>query len=185
MKILVDFLPIVLFFIVYKFTDLYVATGVAVVVALVQLAVIFAHTRQLNKMLLASTLIIVLLGGATLVLHNDQFIKWKPTIIHWVFGLFFLFSPMVTKKPLIQHLLEKNLSLPDTAWKTLNHAWIAFFTVVGLLNLYVVYHFNTDAWVNFKLFGVLGLTIIFALAQAFYISKKEDPHDACKSRRTR
>jgi len=114
---------------------------------------------------------IVILGGATLLFRNEIFIKWKPTVVYWVLGTLFAASPLVTSKNLVQKMLEKSLTLPQKAWGTLNLSWVGFFFFMGFLNLFVVYRFDTDTWVNFKLFGTLGLTVAFVILQAFLVAK--------------
>ena len=172
MKFLTDFFPIVLFFIVYKIAGIYMATAVAIVASIAQVA--FTHFWQKKKIETTQWLtlaIIVVMGGATLLFHNELFIKWKPSVIEWAFALVFLCSQWFAEKPLTQTLMETNLQLPPEVWTRLNMSWVIFFASMGFLNLYVIYHFDTNAWVNFKLFGMLGFTLVFVLWQAFYISK--------------
>ena len=171
MKLFFDFFPIILFFIAYKLFNIYVATGVAIVASIVQLAIYYIMYRRFENMHWFSLAIITVLGGATLLLGNEIFIKWKPTVLYWVLALVFLVSQFLGKKPLIQRMLESNIQLPPQVWFKINMSWVGFFTLVGAVNLYIVYHFSTDTWVNFKLFGVLGLTLLFALLQGVYISK--------------
>lgn len=170
MRLFVDFFPILLFFIAFKWFGLYAATGVAMVAAMMQLAWIYWRTRRVEKMLLLTSLLILILGGATLLFHDEWFIKWKPTLINWVFAGVFLVSQYWGKKSLIKQMLAGQVALPDDVWSRLNHAWIGFFLLMGTANLYVIYHFNTDVWVNFKLFGMLGLTVCFALGQSIYLA---------------
>ncbi len=113
--------------------------------------------------------IILLFGGATLIFHDEQFIKWKPTIINWMFGLAFLVSRWWGDKPLLERMLQGNLELPENVWRRLNYLWITFFLSVGAANLLVVYNYDTETWVNFKLFGMLGLTLAFVLGQSIYL----------------
>lgn len=171
MKLLFDFLPILLFFITYKIKGIYFATAVAIIIACLQVAYSWFKFKRIEKMHLVTLLLIVVLGGATLLLHNELFIKWKPTIINWLFSLSFLGSQIIGSKPLIQRMLANNVNLPNKIWKRLNLSWASFFFIMGVTNLYVVYHYSTDAWVNFKLFGILGLTVIFVLIQAVYLAK--------------
>lgn len=170
MQLLFDFLPILAFFIAYKFKGLFVATGLAIGISVVQVAIHWVRTRQIARLQFISMIIIILLGSATLLLHNELFIKWKPTVLYWVFALFFLGSQLFGKKNCIQYLMDQNIALTPSAWRKLNISWIIFFTCVGFINLYVVYHFSTDVWVNFKLFGILGMTFLFIIAQAFYLA---------------
>lgn len=174
MKVLFDFFPILLFFIVYKFFGIYVATAIAMLASLVQVAFYRLKFQHYEKMHLVSLAIIIVLGGATLLFHNPWFIKWKPTGIYWLSAIVFFSSGFIGKKPLIQKMMETNVSLTTQTWLRLNAAWTVFFLLMGALNLYVAYHFDTDSWVNFKLFGGVGFTLLFVLLQAFYLSKHMD-----------
>ncbi|MBI5447550.1 MAG: septation protein A [Gammaproteobacteria bacterium] len=171
MKVLFEFLPILLFFLVYKIAGIYWATSTAIVASLCQFALHWFKRKQIDTLQLITVLCIVLLGGATLSLHNELFIKWKPTAINWTFGLVFLASSVFGKKTLAQRLMESNVKLPHPIWHRLNLSWVLFFVFTGAANLYVVYHFSTEVWVNFKLFGLLGLTLLFVLAQSLYLMK--------------
>jgi len=171
MKLLFDFFPIILFFVAYKFFGIYIATSVAIVASLLQLMVDWLKNHRFEFTYVITFFLILVLGGATLLFHNVMFIKWKPTAIYWVLAIFFVGSDLIGKKPVIQRLLEKKMLLPNNIWKKLNLSWALFFMVVGAANLFVVYHFSTDAWVNFKLFGVLGLTIVFGVLQSLCIAK--------------
>jgi len=130
--------------------------------------------QHFEKMHLYSLAIIVVLGGATLAFHNPWFIKWKPTGIYWLSALVFLYSSFIGAKPIIQKMMEANILLERRIWLRLNNAWAVFFVMMGSLNLYVAYNFDTDTWVNFKLFGGIGITLLFVLIQAFYLSKHMD-----------
>lgn len=171
MKLLFDFLPILLFFLAFKLFDIYIATSVGMVASLLQVAFYWLKHRRFESLHVITFVLVTVLGGATLFFHNATFIKWKPTAIYWAFAIAFLGSRFISKKPLIQSLMEKNLTLPQTVWRRLNLSWVIFFSLMGIINLYVVYHFSTNAWVNFKLFGALGLTIVFIVAQALYMTK--------------
>jgi intracellular septation protein len=174
MKLLFDFFPIVLFFIVYKFFGIYTATAVAMVASVTQVVFYRLKFQHYDKMHLISLVIIVVLGGATLFFHNPWFIKWKPTGIYWLSALVFFGSSFIGSKPVIQKMMEANVSLSNTIWHRLNSAWSIFFILMGALNLYVAYYYDTDAWVNFKLFGGVGLTLLFVFIQAFYLTKHMD-----------
>ncbi len=171
MKLLFDFFPILLFFICYKFFGIYAATAVAMIASLVQ--VIFHRVKHLRyeKMHLISMSLIMVLGGATLFFHNPWFIKWKPTGIYWLSALVFLGSSFIGKKTVIQKMMEGNVSLPPVIWGRLNAAWALFFVVMGALNIYVAYNYDTDVWVNFKLYGGAGFTLLFVFFQAIYLTK--------------
>jgi len=174
MKLLFDFFPIVLFFIVYKLCDIYTATAAAMVASVSQVFFYRLKFQKYDKMHLISLAIIVVLGGATLFFHNSVFIKWKPTGIYWLSALIFFGSSFIGSKPVIQKMMEANVQLSNKIWLRLNMAWSLFFVIMGTLNLYVAYNYDTDTWVNFKLFGGVGLTLLFVLIQAFYLTKHVD-----------
>ncbi|MEW5756695.1 MAG: septation protein A [Pseudomonadota bacterium] len=171
MKILSDFFPIILFFIAYKFYGIYTATVVAIVATVVQVAVLWLIHRRVEKMHLISLAIIVVFGGATLLLHDETYIKWKPTVVNWLFAAVFLGSQFIGGKSIIERMLGHAIALPAAVWRNLNLAWVGFFVATGALNLYVAYHFDTDTWVDFKLFGILGLTLVFVIAQGLFLSR--------------
>ena len=171
MKFLLDFLPILLFFIVYKFAGIYVATLTAMIGSLLQVSWSRYKTGKFEKMPVITLFTLLIFGGATLFFRNELFIKWKLTAFYWILALAFLISQFFSKKTNIERLLEKSITLPAKVWQCLNLSWILFFVVMGSLNLYVAYSFNTDTWVNFKLFGGVGLTLLFVLVQAFYLTK--------------
>lgn len=109
--------------------------------------------------------------------RDPTFIKWKPTVVNWLFGLAFLASQLFTRKPLVQRMMSTAITLPTSIWNRLNGAWIIFFLVSGLANLYVAYAFTEAVWVNFKLFGMLGLTLLFVVGQAFYLTRYLNPSE--------
>lgn len=171
MKLFFDTLPILLFFIAYKAYDIYIATITAIVAVAAQILITLLRGKKPETTHWVTLGIITVLGGATLYLHDEIFIKWKPTAVYWVLGLVFLGSRYIGKKTLVQRMLESNLSLPNNIWSKLNFSWFAFFTFMGFLNIFVVYNFDTDTWVNFKLFGTLVLTLLFIIVQASILSK--------------
>jgi len=171
MKFLFDFFPILLFFIAYKFLGIYSATAIAMLASLVQVIAHRVIHQRYEKMHVVSLVTIMILGSATLFFHNLWFIKWKPTGIYWLTALFFLTSALFAEKPLIQKMMDANISLPKHIWYRLNYAWSAFFIIMGAANLYVAYHYSTDIWVNFKLFGGAGFTLLFVFLQAIYLTK--------------
>ena len=171
MKALFDIFSIIIFFIVFKFYGMYAATVAAIIVSLFQFIGIWLFYRKIDKGLLVTLIIIMVLGGATLVSHNVRFIEWKPTVIYWFFSIVLLYSQIFTKKPLMQRLLGKKIELPNIVWKRLNLTWGLFFLLMGLLNLYVAYHYSQNTWVNFKLFGTLALTILLIILQTVYMAK--------------
>lgn len=177
MKLLADFFPIILFFVAYKLYDIYIATATAIGASVLQVGIHWYKHRNFDRMQIITLALIVVLGSATLLLHEEIYIKWKPSILNWLFGLLFLGSHFIGEKPLIRRLMEKNITLPGNIWSRLNASWAIFFTAMGFINLYVVYHFSTDTWVNFKLFGILGLTIVFVVIQAIYLTRHVDHHE--------
>lgn len=182
MKLLLDFFPIILFFITYKMYDdaregILAATAVIIIATIVQVSITWFRQRRVERMHMVTLVLIVVFGGATLLLKDEMFIKWKPTVVNWLFGAAFLATQFIGKRPLVQRMMEGNVRLPDAVWGRLNFAWIGFFVVMGLANIYVVYNFDTDTWVNFKLFGMLGLTLVFVVAQGFYLMRHVLPDD--------
>lgn len=171
MKFLFDFFPIVLFFIGYKLFGIYYATAIAMAASFIQVIFYRLKHQSYEKMHVISLIIIVVLGGATLFFHNPWFIKWKPTGIYWLTSLVFLGSAWFAQKPLIQKMMENNISLPQAIWYRLNYAWAIFFIIMGGANLYVAYYYDTNVWVNFKLFGGAGFTLVFVFLQAIYLTK--------------
>ena len=218
MKFLIDFFPVVLFLIAYKFTNIYTATMVIIVAAFIQVAGYWLVTRRVEKMHLISLALFIVLGGLTLYLRDKRFIMWKPTIVNWLFAAAFVGSAYIGGKPLIQRMLSGQLDLPDIAWKKLNWAWVGFFIVSGLINLYFAQRyivaqdalvqvapkttdeqladldcstgFSTAAiplcetasakektWVGVKVFGLMGLTILFIIAQTIFLMRYMEKDD--------
>ncbi len=171
MKFLFDLFPVLLFFAAYKFAGIYVATGVAIAATFVQIGWSYWRHKKIDGMLWVSLLIVGVFGGATLFFHNETFIKWKPTVLYWMFAGILLGSRIVMNKNVIRTLMEKQITLPDPVWHTLNLSWAGFFIAIGILNLYVAYRYSTDAWVDFKLFGITGLLLVFVLLQGLFLSK--------------
>ena len=171
MKFLFDLFPVILFFAAYKFADIYVATGVAIAATIAQIAWVWFRHGKVEKMLWISLGLIVVFGGMTLLLRDPTFIKWKPTVLYWLFASVLLGSALILRKNLIRAMLEQQVALPDPVWARLNLSWVGFFTVMGGLNLYVAYHFSEADWVNFKLFGGMGLMFAFIVAQGLMLAK--------------
>jgi len=171
MKLLLDFFPIILFFAAFKFAGIYVATGVAMAATIIQIAWLRHSTGKVEPMQWVSLAVIVLFGGATIALHNESFIKWKPTVLYWLMGGTLAAGQLVFRKNLLKTLMGSQLELPEAAWRVTNWSWILFFAVMGVLNLWVAFNFDTDTWVNFKLFGGMGLMILFILGQAVYLGR--------------
>ncbi len=212
MKLLFDFFPILLFFLAYKFYGIYVATGVAMAASLVQVAAYWHKHRRFEKMHLITLALIMVLGGATLLLEDKAFIMWKPTAVNWAFALAFFASHFIGDKTLVERMMGHAIAVPKVVWKRLNFSWVVFFTLMGLANLYVAgFYFEAEQalfaaageavdvdaclasaqgellqlcrlahgaeenWVNFKLFGMLGLTIVFIIGQAVYLARHAQP----------
>lgn len=172
MQLLFDFFPVIAFFVAYKLTDIYVATGVIIVAVIAQTAIQWLRHRKVSSMALISGALVLVFGGLTLAIHDKAFIQWKVTVVNWLFAAGFVATQFIGERTLIERMLGENVSLERSVWRRLNLAWAAFFIVLGALNLYVAYNFDENVWVNFKLFGVLGLTLVFALGQGLWIASK-------------
>jgi intracellular septation protein len=170
MKFLFDLLPVVLFFVAFKLADIYTATAVAIGTTVLQVAWLKLRRQRVPGMLWASLGIIVVFGGATLLLQDETFIKWKPTVLYWLFAAV-LAGAALLRKNLIRSVLSQEMQLPDAVWSRLNWSWVAFFAFMGVANLYVAYNYSTDLWVNFKLFGGMGLMLLFVVAQALFLAR--------------
>ena len=185
MKLLLDFLPILIFFAVYKFTgDLIVATAVLIPVTVVQVGIVYLMTKKIEKMALVTLALVVVLGGLTVLLNDGWFIMWKPTVVNWLFAGALFISHFIGDKPLVERLLGHAIGLSKARWLSLSYAWIVFFILSGVLNLIVAYQFSEAVWVNFKLFGLLGLTFVFLIAQGVWISRhgtEIEPTDGTES----
>lgn len=178
MKFLFDFFPILLFFIAFKLYDIYVATAVAILASIAQVGWVWKKSHRVETMHLITLGLIVILGGATLLFHDETFIKWKPTLVNWAFAIAFLGSQFIGPKNLLRRLMEEHISVTtEVVWTRLNLAWVLFFITMGLVNLYVAFHFSTDTWVNFKLFGMMGLTFLFVILQSFYLAQYVVPEE--------
>lgn len=171
MKFLFDLFPVILFFIAFKFFGIYVATAVAIIATIAQIIYCKIRHGKVEKMLLLSGAIIVLFGGATLLLKDPTFIQWKPTILYWLFSAGLVISQLFFHKNPIRAMMEKQITLPNTIWTKLNLAWAALFLALGFLNLYVAFNYSQDTWVNFKLFGITGIMFVFIILQTFMLSK--------------
>ncbi|ALE96430.1 TPA: septation protein A [Serratia marcescens] len=169
MKQFLDFLPLIVFFAFYKLYDIYVASGALIVATALALVFTWVKYRKVEKMTLITFLMVLVFGTLTLVFHNDLFIKWKVTVIYALFALALLISQWVLKKPLVQRMLGKELTLPDKVWSNLNLAWAVFFLACGLANIYVAFWLPQNVWVNFKVFGLTVLTLVFTLLSGIYI----------------
>jgi intracellular septation protein len=171
MKLLYDFFPILIFFIGYKLYGIYVATSALIVASFVQVIYLWLRYKKVEPTHIIAFVLVLVFGGATLILHDAMFLKWKVSIVNWLFGAACLFSQWFSKKSIIQRLMEQNIQLPALVWNRLNSMWAWFFILMGSLNLYVAYHYTTSTWVDFKVFGMLGLTIVFVILQTLYLYK--------------
>ena len=171
MKLLFDVFPVILFFVAFKMFDIYVATAVAIGATFVQIGWLWLRGKKIDKMLWVSLVVITVFGGATLALADETFIKWKPTVLYWLFAAVLAVAALGFRKNLVRVMMQHQVTLPDEIWSRLLVSWIAFFGIMGALNIWVAYNFSTDAWVNFKLFGGIGLMIAFVLLQALMLAR--------------
>ena len=179
MKLLFDFFPLVLFFGAFKLYDIYVATLVAMAASLAQVVFIRIRHQRFETTHLVTLFVILLFGGMTLIFQDDMFIKWKPTIVNWIFAVVVLGSQFIGKRTVLERLLGGQMQMPARIWKKVNVSWGLFFFISGLLNLYVAFYFRThldeaartDFWVNFKVFGPLGLTLAFSIVQMMIVAR--------------
>ncbi|MGH8629889.1 MAG: septation protein A [Burkholderiales bacterium] len=177
MKFFFDIFPVIVFFVAFKIYGIYVATAVAIAATFAQVGWSWTRYRKVDNMLWVSLGIIVVFGGATLLLRDETFIKWKPTVLYWLFAGVLLFSELLLHKNLIRAMMGRQMTLPDSVWKKVNLSWIGFFLAMGALNLYVAFSFPTEVWVDFKLFGGIGLLLLFAFAQALMLSRYIEQED--------
>ncbi len=196
MKLLFDLFPVILFFATFKYygsnpegaadlvgsllgsavldvkqAPILLATVVVIVATMAQIAWVHLRHGKVDKMLWVSLALVTVFGGMTLIFQDETFIKWKPTILYWVFAGSMAFTALVLKKNPIKAMLGEQLTLPDPVWGKVNLSWIAFFAFMGALNLFVAFNFPTDTWVTFKLFGGMGLLLLFVLGQGLMLSK--------------
>ncbi|MEI7569299.1 MAG: septation protein A [Alcaligenaceae bacterium] len=178
-KFLFDLFPLILFFAAYKFADIYVATGVAMAAAIGQIVWIKLTGKPIEGMHWINLAVIVVFGGATLWFKDDAFIKWKPTMLYWLFGGALLVSQIFLGRNLMQKLLGEKINMAASAWTRLNLSWALFFIAAGGINLFVAFSgfFTTDQWVNFKVFGLMGLLIVFVIAQSVWLGKHIENKD--------
>jgi intracellular septation protein len=171
MKLFLDFLPVIVFFAGFKMYDIYVGTIAAIVATVLVMMYQKVRGMPIETMQWVGLVIIVVFGGATVLLQDETFIKWKPTVLYWLFALVLIGSVLIAKKNLIQALMGKQLSVPNAIWSRINWLWAGFFTAMGFINWYVASNYSTDTWVNFKMFGSLGLTLVFIIGQAVYLGR--------------
>lgn len=171
MKQFFEFIPLIIFFAAYKFYDIYVGTAALMVATGVMLLVTWLKYKKLEKMHIITFVMIIGFGSLTLLLRDDAFIKWKVTVVYAFFAAGLLISAYGFKKNLIKQMLGKELKLPEPVWNKLNLAWAGFFTFCGLLNIYVAFYLSQDFWVNFKVFGLMGLMLVFTIFTGVYLYK--------------
>ncbi|MEJ5212047.1 MAG: septation protein A [Burkholderiales bacterium] len=171
MKFFFDLFPILLFFVAYKIYGIFTATAVAIAATFAQIGWVWWRRRHVDAMLWVSLVLITVFGGATLFLHDPLFIKWKPTVLYWLFAVVLLGADLLFGRNLIAAMMRQQIKLPESVWRRLNLSWAGFFALMGGLNLFVAYRFSEAAWVNFKLFGFLGIMLVFVLLQALMLAK--------------
>ncbi len=189
MKFVFDFFPVLAFFIAFKLAAdpgqaIYVATAALIVASTIQIAVYWLLYKRFEKMHVITLIAVLIFGSATLLLQDERFIKFKPTIIAWLFALIALSSQFIGKKTLFERMIglaDKSITAPAQVWLRLNLSWVIFFIIAGAANLYVAFHFETDTWVNFRVFGLTALNLIFLLGQLAYLFKHiENPDELGK-----
>jgi intracellular septation protein len=179
MQFFADFFPLVLFFIAFKWQGIFVATAVAIVASIVQI-LWFRWKRKLTAVHWLSLTIIVVFGGATLIFHDETFIKWKPTVLYWAFAVVLAGGKLFWRRDLIASVL-RGFELPPAAWTRLTWAWTAFLAAMGVANLYVAFNFPLATWVNFKVWGATALCLLFAVAQALVLARHMQDGEASQN----
>jgi intracellular septation protein len=169
MKVFFDLFPVILFFVAFKLSDIFIATATAIGATIAMIIYSKVRHGKVEKMLMINGLVISILGGITLLLHDKTFIMWKPTVLYWLFAGALFISSVFFKKNLIRQMMDKMLNPPETVWNKLNLVWVVFLIALGFLNIYVFKNYDEDTWVNFKLFGVTSMMFIFMMAQTFML----------------
>jgi intracellular septation protein len=178
MQLLLDYIPIVAFILAYFYEDIFFATLVLMGIMPVVLLLQYLMTKKLNKIYAASTVLVLVLGGFTLAFRNPTFLYWKPTVLNWAIALVFLGSQWIGDKTIVERMLGSAAELTPAQWIRLNQIWVVFFVFVGGVNLYVAYTFSEAFWVKFKLFGMLGITIVFVVIQSIWLTMAAQKNDA-------
>jgi intracellular septation protein len=179
MKFLFDFFPIIVFYAAYKLSgdDIFTATGAAIVATFLQVGYSYWKFRRVERMHVITALLLLVFGGLTIALHDPAFIKWKVSVVNWLFGLVFLGSHFVGDKTIMERMMSANVTVPKPVWFRLNMSWVVFFIAIGFLNLYVFKHYTENTWVNFKMYGMMGLTVVLVIGQAFYLARHMKPEE--------
>ncbi|EPJ45875.1 MAG: intracellular septation protein A [Osedax symbiont Rs1] len=178
MKLFLELFPIIIFFGVYKYTgDIITATAVLIPATILSVGYTWIKTKKIEKMQIVTLVLIIVMGGATVILKDKTFIQWKPSVLYWLFAVVLIGSQFIGQKTIIQRMLGAQIDLKANIWKKLNIAWFLFFTGMGALNLYVVFNYSESTWVDFKLFGATGLLFLFLLLQGLYIYKNSETQD--------
>lgn len=172
MQLLLEFFPLIAFFVAFVTFDLYVATATLIVALALQIAYQWFRHRKVNKMLLISGALAAVLGGITLVQHDLTFIKWKLTVVNWLFAVAFLGSQYFGAKTFTEHVMGHAVELEPAVWRRLNMMWVINFALIGALNLYVMHNFSDEVWGYFKSVGMIGLSLLVAVGQAIWISSR-------------
>ncbi len=172
MQLFLDFLPVIAFLVAYKIGGIYAATATLMIVMVLMCAINWFRTRKVSGMLLTATIIALVAGTLTLVLHNAAFIKWKLTLLDAAFALAFFVAPYVSDKTLVERVMGASIKLETSQWRLLNWMWIVFFAFTATLNVYVLSHYSEATWVNFKTYGTIGMTFIFVILQALWLANK-------------
>jgi intracellular septation protein len=181
MQLLLDYIPIVIFIVAYFYRDIFFATGVLMIAMPIVLLLQWAMTKKLNRIYAASTVLVLVLGGFTLAFKNPTFLYWKPTVLNWAFAVAFLGSQWIGEKPFVKRMLGSAAELKDDQWLKLNQIWVAFFIIVGAINIYVAYSFSEAFWVKFKLFGMLGITLVFVIIQSIWLTLVAQKNESASS----
>ncbi|MBM7454803.1 intracellular septation protein [Oceanisphaera litoralis] len=173
MKQFAEFIPLIIFFAVYKTVDIYAATGALMAATCIQMLLVWLKHKKLEKMHLVTLVLVLFFGGLTMFFQDDAFIKWKVTAVNGLFAIGLLVSRYGFRKNLLKQMLGKEMTVPDPIWDKANLAWVGFFSFCGALNVYVAFNLPQEVWVNFKVFGLLGLTLLFTFATAIYLYRRQ------------
>jgi intracellular septation protein len=180
MQLLLDYIPIIVFILAYFYEDIFFATAVLMAVMPVVLLLQYLVTKKFNRIYAASTALVLVLGGFTLAFRNPTFLYWKPTVLNWAIALVFLGSQWIGEKTIVERMLGGAAELAKEQWTRLNQIWVGFFLCVGAINLYVAYSYSEEFWVKFKLFGMLGITIVFVIIQSVWLTMAAQKNESAQ-----